>query len=314
MTAAFAPNRILKTSASDFLRDLDLADDELLYLLDLAAEVKLAPQDYAHSLDGKSIALLFEKPSLRTRLTFEIAIRELGGGSVFCDGPIGVREPLKDVARNLDRWVCGIVARVFSQATVDGLARWSRVPVINALSDLYHPCQALADMLTLREHFGGLAGLNLTFVGDGNNMSNSWIAAAGLLGLHFVLARPAGYGPNPDILKKAQALAKISGGIIEIVEDPLKAVKGADVIYTDVWISMGDEGEQDKRRKAFKPYQINQQLINLAKKDVMVMHCLPAVRGEEITDQVMDGPNSVIFDEAENRLHIQKAILVYLLK
>jgi ornithine carbamoyltransferase len=177
----------------------------------------------------------------------------------------------------------------------------------------------LGDLFTLIEKRGiknpeQLKKAKVVFVGDGNNMSNSWIAAAGLLGFHFVLARPRGYGPNPEILKKAQSLAKISGGEIEIVEDPLKAVKGADVIYTDVWISMGDEGEQDKRRKAFRPYQINQRLVGIAKKDVMVMHCLPAVRGEEITDQVMDGPSSVIFDEAENRLHIQKAILVYLLR
>jgi ornithine carbamoyltransferase len=313
MTAAFAPNRILKTSASDLLRDLDLADDELLYLLDLAAEVKLAPQDYAHSLDGKSIALLFEKPSLRTRLTFEIAIRELGGGSVFCDGPIGVREPLKDVARNLDRWVCGIVARVFSQATVEGLAEWSRVPVINALTDLYHPCQALADMQTLREHFGRFKGLKLTFVGDGNNVAHSLMHSALRLGMDFSLACPPGYLPNPDIVAQAETLAAISGAALQITNDPGQALHGAYAVYTDVWASMGQEQEAVKRKKAFHEYQVNDALFALARPDAVFMHCLPAKRGEECTDSVMESPRSVVFDQAENRLHAQKALLLMML-
>ncbi len=313
MTAAFAPNRILKTSASDFLRDLDLADDEILYLLDLAAEVKLAPQDYAHSLDGKSIALLFEKPSLRTRLTFEIAIRELGGGSVFCDGPIGVREPLKDVARNLDRWVYGIVARVFSQATVEGLAEWSRVPVINALTDLYHPCQALADMQTLREHFGRFKGLKLTFVGDGNNVAHSLMLSALRLGMDFSLACPPGYLPNPDIVAQAEALAAISGAALQITNDPGQALDGAYAVYTDVWASMGQEQEAVKRKKAFRDYQVNDTLFALARPDAVFMHCLPAKRGEEVTDSVMESPRSVVFDQAENRLHAQKALLLMML-
>jgi ornithine carbamoyltransferase len=313
MTAAFAPNQILKTSATDLLRDLDLTDDELLYLLDLAAEVKLAPGEYAHVLDGKSIALLFEKPSLRTRLTFEIAIRELGGGSVFCDGPIGVREPLKDVARNLDRWVHGIVARVFSQTTVEGLAEWSRVPVINALTDLYHPCQALADMQTLREHFGRFQGLKLTFVGDGNNVAHSLMHSAVRLGMDFSIACPPGYLPNPDIVAQAEGLAAVSGATIDITNDPAQALRGAYAVYTDVWASMGQEQEAVKRKKAFRDYQVNDALFALARPDAVFMHCLPAKRGEECTDSVMESPRSVVFDQAENRLHAQKALLLMLL-
>src|SRR5437764_7118369 len=204
-----APNQILKTHASDFLHDLDLTTDELLYLLDLADQVKAAPGRYSRALDGKNIALLFEKPSLRTKLTFELAIKQLGGGSVFIEGPIGVREPLKDVARNLDRWVNGIVARVFLQTTVESLAAWSRVPVINALSDLYHPCQALADIQTIRERFGDFPGVKLAFVGDGNNVAHSLMLNAARLGLNFALATPEGYEANASIVAQAQSLAAI---------------------------------------------------------------------------------------------------------
>ncbi|HMD71609.1 MAG TPA: ornithine carbamoyltransferase [Bryobacteraceae bacterium] len=313
MPPTLAPSRILKTNASDLLRDLDLTDDELVYLLDLAAQVKSAPQEYAHSLDGKSIALLFEKPSLRTRVTFEIAIRELGGASVFCEGPIGVREPLKDVARNLDRWVDGIVARVFSQATVEGLAEWSRVPVINALTDAYHPCQALADMQTLRQHFGPLKGFKLAFVGDGNNVAHSLMHSAIRLGMDFSLACPPGYLPNPDIVAEAEGLAALSGAALEITHDPGKAVDGAHAVYTDVWASMGQEQEAVKRKKAFRLFQVNDALFALARPDAVFMHCLPAKRGEECTDSVMESPRSVVFDQAENRLHAQKALLLMML-
>jgi len=313
MTQAFAPSRILKTSATDLLRDLDLTDDELLYLLDLAAEVKLAPGEYARVFEGKSVALLFEKPSLRTRLTFEIAMRELGGASVFCEGPIGVREPLKDIARNLDRWVHGIVARVFSQATVEGLAEWSRVPVINALTDLYHPCQALADMQTLREHFGRFQGLKLAFVGDGNNVAHSLMHSAIRLGMDFSLACPSGYLPNPDIVAQAEGLAAVSAATLEITHDPAVALHGAHAVYTDVWASMGQEQEAVKRKKAFHEYQVNDSLFALARPDAVFMHCLPAKRGEECTDSVMESPRSVVFDQAENRLHAQKALLLMML-
>jgi ornithine carbamoyltransferase len=313
MTAALSPSRILKMSAPDFTRDLDLTDDELLYLLDLAADLKLAPADYAQALAGKSVALLFEKPSLRTRLTFEIAARELGGGHVFCEGPIGVREPLKDIARNLDRWVHGIVARVFAQDTIEGLAHWSRVPIINALSDSWHPCQALADMQTMREHFGRLKDLKLTFVGDGNNVAHSLMHSALRLGMDFALACPQGYLPNPDIVSQAEALAAITGASLTITHDPAEALRDSWAVYTDVWASMGQEQEIVKRKKAFREYQVNDALFSLARPEAIFMHCLPAKRGEECTDSVIECDRSVVFDQAENRLHAQKALLLMML-
>ena len=237
MDTVMNPNQILRASASDLLRDLDLTDDELLYLLDLAAEVKNSPREYGQVLAGKSIALLFEKPSLRTRLTFEIAMAQLGGSSVFIEGPIGVREPLKDVARNLDRWVNGIVARVFAQSTVEDLAQWSAVPVINALSDAWHPCQALADMQTIRERFGELKGLKLAFVGDGNNVAQSLMLTALRLGMDFALACPEGYNPTPEVVAQAEGLAAVSGATLLITHDPTPALVRADAVYTDVWAS-----------------------------------------------------------------------------
>ena len=308
----FAPNQILKTSACDLLKDLDLSDGELLYLLDLAREVKASPADYAHALDGKNLALLFEKPSLRTKLTFELAIKQLGGGSVFVEGPIGVREPLKDIARNLDRWVNGIVARVFLQSTVDGLAEWSRVPVINALSDLFHPCQALADMQTIREHFGvsRLQGLKLTFIGDGNNVAQSLMLTALRLGMDFALGCPPGYMPDPEIVTQAEGLAADSGATLLITHDTAAAVAGAHTVYTDVWASMGQEQETLERRRAFRQYQVNDALFGQARPDAVFMHCLPAKRDEEVTDSIMEHPRSVIFHQAENRLHAQKALLL----
>jgi ornithine carbamoyltransferase len=308
-----AAGPILKCSAPDLLRDLDLTTEELHYLLDLAAEVKRAPKNYAKALEGKSIALLFEKPSLRTRLTFEIAMKQLGGGSVFCDGPIGVREPLKDVARNLDRWVEGIVARVFSQGTVEALADWSSVPVINALSDAYHPCQALADIQTIRERFGNLKGLKLAFVGDGNNVAQSLMLTSLRLGMDFALACPEGYMPNPDIVIQAERLAGTSGARLTISHETEPALEGAHAIYTDVWTSMGQEQEANERKRAFHPYQVNDELVARARPDAVFMHCLPAKRGEETTDGVMESVRSAIFDQAENRLHAQKALLLMML-
>jgi ornithine carbamoyltransferase len=300
-------------AASDVLRDLDLTSDELRSLLDLAAGVKRSPHDYAHSLDGKSIALLFEKPSLRTRLTFELAIKQLGGDSLFTEGPVGVREPLRDVARNLDRWVNGIVARVFSQATIEDLAHWSGVPVINALSDLFHPCQALADMQTIRERFGGLSGLKLAFVGDGNNVAHSLMLCAPRLGMDFALACPPGYLPNPDIVAQAQGLAAVAGVALQITHSTPEALSGAHAVYTDVWASMGQEQEGAIRRKAFRDYQVNDALFALARPDAIFMHCLPAKRGEEVSDAIMESGRSAVFDQAENRLHAQKALLLMLL-
>jgi ornithine carbamoyltransferase len=311
--ATFSASQIARISSPDLLRDLDLTDDELLCLLDLAADVKRSPGSYADVLRGKSIALLFEKPSLRTRLTFELAIKQLGGDSIACDGPIGAREPLKDVARNLDRWVNGIVARTFLQETSEELAHWSSVPVINALSDQFHPCQALADVLTLKEQFGELRGLNLTFVGDGNNVAHSLMLTAIRLGVHFTIGTPRGYEPNAEILAQAEGLAAMSGCTLRVTNDPDQAVAGAHAVYTDVWASMGQEQESSKRRKAFQEFQVNEPLFSLAQPEAIFMHCLPARREQEVTDAVIESPRSVVFDQAENRLHTQKALLLMML-
>jgi ornithine carbamoyltransferase len=313
MTASILLPQAVHLAAPDFACDLDLAGDELAALLDLAAEVKHAPRRYAHALAGKSIALLFEKPSLRTRLTFELAMKQLGGDSVASDGPIGAREPLEDVARNLDRWVEAIVARTFSQATVEALARWSSVPVINALSDAFHPCQALADVLTLKEHFGDLAGLKLAFVGDGNNVAHSLMLNAARLGVDFAIATPHGYEPDPEIVAQADSLAAASGASLLLADDPAEAVSGAHAVYTDVWASMGQEKEAARRRKAFQRYQVNTALFAGARPDAVFMHCLPAHRGEEVTEAVIEHQRSLVFDQAENRLHTQKALLLMLL-
>ena len=288
--------------------DFDLARDSVIEVLDLAARVKSAPARYAQSLAGRYLALLFEKPSLRTRMTFELAIKQLGGDAVVNTGPIGDREPVKDIARNLDRWTHGIVARVFSQETIDELARWSAVPVINALSDLYHPCQALADVQTLKERFGRLDGLKLAFVGDGNNVAHSLMLTAARLGVHVSVATPQGYEPNPEISEAAMRFGRIT-----LTNDPAEAVAHAHAVYTDVWASMGQESEAADRARIFAPYQVNGALMDQAGPDAVFMHCLPAKRGLEVTGEVMESPRSVAFDQAENRLHAQKALLLTLL-
>jgi ornithine carbamoyltransferase len=313
VAAFLTPNQITRIAAPDLARDLDLTDDELSYLLDLAVDVKQSPRDYAHVLAGKSIGLLFEKASLRTRLTFELAIKQLGGDSVFSEGPIGGREPIKDVARNLDRWVNAIVARTFSQNTIEELARWSSVPVINALSDLYHPCQVLADVLTLKERFGSFAGLKLAFCGDGNNVAHSLMLTCARLGIDFAIATPHGFEPDPEIVAQADGLAAVSGSTLLLTDDPAEAVQGAHAVYTDVWISMGQEKDALKRRKAFQQYQVNDALFAQARPEAVFMHCLPAHREEEVTDSVIEHSRSVVFDQAENRLHAQKALLLMML-
>jgi ornithine carbamoyltransferase len=310
MTAAPALARI---AHGDLTKDLDLTSEELLTLLDLASEVKRSPELYRSALAGKSIALLFEKPSLRTRMTFELAIQQLGGFALVNEGPIGAREPLKDMARNLDRWVSAIVARTFLQKTVEGLAHWSSVPVINALSDMYHPCQALADMQTIREHFGTARGLKLAFVGDGNNMANSLMLNAARLGMNFALATPEKYEASADIIAETRQLAARSGARITITNDPAEAASAAHAIYTDVWASMGAENEAAERRTAFANYQVDDELFDHAEPGAILMHCLPAKRGEEVTDSVIESHRSVVFDQAENRLHAQKALLLMLL-
>ena len=294
--------------ARNLLSDLDLSVEALHHLLELADHIKRTPSRFAKTLSGRYLSLLFEKPSLRTRLTFELAIKQLGGDAVNYAGPIGEREPVKDVARNLERWTQGIVARVFAQSTIEELAKWSRVPVINALSDRYHPCQILADMLTLQEHFGTLNGLKLAFVGDGNNVAHSLMLTAGRLGVQVAIATPPGYAPDAAIVAQAAEV-----GAVTVTHDPAEALAGADAVYTDVWTSMGQEQESAERRRAFAPYQVNPALFALAKPEAIFLHCLPAKRGEEVTDEVMESPRSAVFDQAENRLHAQKALLVMLL-
>ncbi|MDP9053123.1 MAG: ornithine carbamoyltransferase [Acidobacteriota bacterium] len=297
----------------DLTRDLDVTSEELISLLDLASEVKRSPEVYRAGLAGKSIALLFEKPSLRTRMTFELAIQQLGGFALVNEGRIGEREPLKDMARNLDRWVSAIVARTFFQKSVDGLAQWSKVPVINALSDMYHPCQAFADMQTVREHFGSARGLKFAFVGDGNNMANSLMLNATRLGMDFALATPPKYEAAGEMIAQARELATASGSQVVVTNDPAEAAFGAHVIYTDVWASMGAENEAAERRTAFANYQVDDDLFCNADPDAVFMHCLPAKRGEEVTDSVIESRRSLVFDQAENRLHAQKALLLMLL-
>ncbi|MBI3754279.1 MAG: ornithine carbamoyltransferase [Deltaproteobacteria bacterium] len=265
-------------------------------------------------LIGKTLALIFEKASTRTRVSFETAMYQLGGNTIFIsqkDSQIGRGEPIKDTARVLSRYVDGIVIRTFGHDIVEEFAQYSSAPVINGLTDLHHPCQVLTDVFTIIEKTGNCKGLKAAWIGDGNNMANSWIEAASRLGFDLMLACPEGYWPDKNIMEKAKKEAQSR---IEIVTDPRDAAKDADVLNTDVWASMGQEDETEKRKKVFQGYQINSDLLRLAKKDAIVMHCLPAHRGEEITDEVMEGPNSVIFDQAENRLHVQKVILEWLLK
>jgi ornithine carbamoyltransferase len=294
--------------AQNVTSDLDLSVEALSHVLDLAAEIKRTPTRFSKTLAGHYISLLFEKPSLRTRFTFELAIKQLGGDAVCSMGPIGDREPVKDVARNLDRWTQGIVARVFAQETIEQLAHWANVPVINALSDLYHPCQALADVQTLRERFGNLEGRKLTYVGDGNNVAHSLMLTATRLGMEVAVATPAGYEPDANIVAQAAGF-----GNVTVTNDLARAIKGADAIYTDVWTSMGQEAEAGARLRAFPPFQVNEAMFLKARPDAIFMHCLPAKRGQEVDDAIMESPRSAVFDQAENRLHAQKALLVTLL-
>jgi ornithine carbamoyltransferase len=298
----------------DFISLADFTRDEVESMLDDADRLKaeLRAGKGGRPLVGKTLAMIFEKPSLRTRVTFETGIKQLGGASVYLapeDIRLGARETVGDIARNLSRWVDLIVARTFAHRSLVELAQHASVPVINGLTDLLHPAQVLADLMTLREKRGDLAKTTVAFVGDGNNVVNSWLNAAALFGLRFRLACPPGYEPDHEILARAQALQP---GRIEILRDPAAAAKDADAIYTDTWISMGQEAETQTRRAAFAGYQVNAALLSHARNDVLVMHCLPAHRGEEITADVLDGPHSVVLDQAENRLHAQKAVMVWL--
>ena len=294
--------------------DLDLSTDQLIGLLALAQQVKQSRQRFATALKGRYASLLFEKPSLRTRMTFELAIKQLGGDCVTQIGMIGDREPLKDVARNLARWTDCIVARTFSQQTIDELAFWSGIPIVNALSDLYHPCQALADIFTLQEHFGRINGLKLAYVGDGNNVAHSLLLCCARLGIHCTVATPQGYEPMQHIVEQARHLASETRAVISVTNEPGEAMASARAVYTDVWASMGQESQAEERKRLFAPYQVNEALLRQADPEAVFMHCLPAKRGLEVTDQVMECSQSVVFDQAENRLHVQKALLLMLLQ
>ena len=304
---------IRKIEAGRLATDLDLGAAELVSLLELTRDVKGNPGRYGSALRGRILSLLFEKPSLRTRLTFEVAAKQLGGDSILSVGPVGDREPIKDVARNLDRWTNCIVARTFSQETIEELAHWSAVPVINALSNLYHPCQALADVFTLKEHFGDLPGLKLAFVGDGNNVAHSLMLTAARLGVSVAVATPPGYEPSSEIAHTARGLAEQTGARVTVTNEAAEVLQDADAVYTDVWASMGQESEKAQRLKDFAPYQVDERLMKMAKPSAIFMHCLPAKRGEEVADAVIESPQSVVFDQAENRLHTQKALLLMLL-
>ncbi|MBZ4654865.1 MAG: ornithine carbamoyltransferase [Peptococcaceae bacterium] len=302
----------------DFLTLADFSQDEIWYLLQLARDLKEKqkagiPHEY---LKGKTLAMIFQKASTRTRVSFEAAMYHLGGFPMFLsknDLQMGRGEPIEDTARVLSRYVDGIMIRTYSHKEVEALAHYASVPVINGLTDDYHPTQALADLLTIWEHKGTLAGLKLVYIGDGNNMAHSLLLGGALMGLEVVVASPEGYQPSAAVVKRAKALA-VDGEKIKVVIDPKEAVQEADVLYTDVWASMGQEEEAAIRKKALAQYQINQELLKHAKRDAIVMHCLPAHRGEEITAEVMEGPQSAVFDEAENRLHAHKAILAAVIK
>jgi len=299
----------------DLVSIRDLLPMEVESLFHLAGRMKARPEDFRTALAGKHIAMFFEKPSLRTRLTFEAGICGLGGSVSFVDQRherLDARETLSDIAHNVERWVSGIVLRTFAHETVEGMAEFANVPVINALSEVEHPCQALADYFTLHEKFGNLKKITLAYVGDGNNVTHSLLLTAALLGSKIRIASPKGYGPNPQILSDAHDVAKDTGASIELMTDPHKAVRGADAVYTDAWVSMGHEHETEQRAGIFPPYQVNDQLMAGAAPHAVFMHCLPAHRNEEVTDAVIDSFRSIVFDQAENRMHIQKAILAML--
>jgi ornithine carbamoyltransferase len=300
----------------DLVSTRDLGPSGVDAVLHLAGIMKSRPADFHRALAGKQIVMFFEKPSLRTRLTFEAGMVSLGGTAMFVDQTherIDARETLSDVAHNLERWVDLIVLRTFSQQTIAGMAQHASIPVINALSDLEHPCQALADYLTLLERFGDFKNRCLAYVGDGNNVAHSLLLTCACLGSSIRVATPEAYGPNPQIVAEARAIAAETGAEIQLLTDPHEAVAGADAIYTDAWTSMGQEKEERKRAQIFPPYQVNVDLMAEAAPHAVFMHCLPAHRGFEVTDAVIDSPQSVVFEQAENRLHVQKAILYLLL-
>jgi ornithine carbamoyltransferase len=315
LTAMQAPIE-QKVICRDLVSTQDFSPEETKSLFELTHIIKRRPADFRGALAGKQLVLFFEKASLRTRLTFEAGMASLGGTSLFMDQTrslLGEREPVCDIARNVERWVDAVVLRTFAHETIVEMARHTCIPVINALSDLEHPCQAFADFFTLEERFGDLSQIHMAYVGDGNNVAHSLMLAAAALGTSISVATPEGYGPSPEMVAAAKRIGRTTGAIIDITHDAVKAVTGADAIYTDVWASMGQEDEAAERAKIFAPYQVNDELFAYAAPHAHFMHCLPAHRGEEVTASVIDSPRSIVFDQAENRMHIQKAILLMLL-
>jgi ornithine carbamoyltransferase len=300
----------------DFLSVDDVTASELDYLLELAERTKADPGRYATRLANRAVAMVFEKPSTRTRVSFEVAVSSTGGHPVVLSGQdlqLGRGETIEDTGRVLSRYVHAIVLRTFGQERLEFLAAAADVPVINALSDFEHPCQCLADLLTIRERRGDLAGVSLAYLGDGNNVAHSLLLGGALAGMHVRVATPVGFEPIPQVVNRAQEIARETGGSVLVTNDPKESAQGADVLYTDVWASMGQEAESDERELVFPQYRIDQETVARAAPDVIVLHCLPAHRGHEITDEVIDGPHSAVWDQAENRLHTQRALLLWLL-
>src|SRR5579862_1818617 len=318
--ARMAPTGTGRATPTFWPRDLvsirDFSPPEVRAVLDLAGLIKQRPSDFRGALAGKQMVLFFEKPSLRTRLTFEAGMASLGGVSFFVDqtaSRLGARESLSDIAHNLERWVDIVVLRTFDHATVETMAAHACIPVINALSDVEHPCQALADYFTLQERLGDLRKLTLAYVGDGNNVAHSLLLTCACLGSGIRIATPKTHSCDPQIVTEAKKIAKVTGAQLEFLTEPHAAVAGVDAVYTDAWASMGQEHEAKQRAEIFPPYQVNRELMAGAAPHAAFMHCLPAHRGEEVTDEVMDSENSVVFEQVENRLHVQKSILYLLL-
>ncbi|HVO80996.1 MAG TPA: ornithine carbamoyltransferase [Terriglobales bacterium] len=301
----------------DFLSIKDFTPLEIRFLLALARQIKADPAAYSEALRGKTLALIFEKPSLRTRVSFDVGIHQLGGFSLYLSPAeinLGKRESVYDVAKNLERMVQGIMIRTFAHSIVEDMAAYAAIPIINGLTDYSHPCQAMADYLTMWEIKGKIAGLKVAFIGDGNNVAHSLMFAGAQLGAEVWVATPLGYEPRKEAVEWARERGKETGGTCTITHDPAQAASGADVIYTDVWASMGQEAEAEARRQIFLPYQVNAKLFALAKRDAIFLHCLPAHRGDEVSNEVIDSPRSAVFQEAENRLHVQKSIMLELMK
>jgi ornithine carbamoyltransferase len=304
---------------NDLLTGVEWNGAQIAEMFRLTADIKERPSSYSGSMSGRFIALIMEKPSLRTSMTFQIGMQSMGGSAILLDHTVsrlGDRESVPDMARNLSRWVQGIVARVFEQQKLEQLAEYASIPVINALSNRFHPCQAYADFFTLQEHFGSgnLRGLKLAYVGDGNNVCHSLMTVGALLGARIRVGTPKGYEPSAEILAETRRIAVGCGGTIELFDTAEEAVAGAQAIYTDVWASMGQEAEEETREKVFAPFQVNARLVESAAPGAVFLHCLPAHRGAEVTDAVMDSARSMVFDQAENRLHVQKAILLMLIR